>query len=64
MTDNEKILARLSRLEKFVGMVLDVCGICRGLGRTGRTAYSRARHCAECNGLGTVITNQPSKEDQ
>ncbi len=62
MTDYEKLEARLSRIEKFLGMVLQVCGICQGLGRVLGFSPNRNRVCAECAGLGTVVTNT-SKED-
>ena len=55
---DEKIRARLSRLEEFVGMELKICGCCAGTGAVTRVVplFHRVL-CRPCGGLGTAVTN-------
>lgn len=66
LTYAQKVLARLGRLETFVGMGLKLCGFCGGLGAvtrwpTGAVGPPKSVCCEPCGGLGTSITNAPKE---
>lgn len=59
LTDDQKIEARLTRVEKFLRMALVQCSFCNGTGAYQPFNSLRPNCCEFCDGLGTIATSIP-----